>query len=302
MTTIPSPADIARIRESARHTDGTFGEHARTAPEVRLAGGRCRARDLDAWLGSASRFTIDGILHSRRNGPDRFMTLQFSTDPDHLEQMRKLSDREGIQGVAVKDPSAGRNVSRYPSDRVLEVHVFFEGQHEKCFVSPARLVELTHAWFTSGQDEPLVTTETEEDSPHTQANYARMNPFSNRYRDNRTRPSGMKDYATWWKEPTGERGLGFMDGDSVVVTETGFDLLEMKNGHGPLEDRMKTGQRMTLEAWGKLDGCRAFAVDENGDSDATDIVEFSGGRGISYETTLGEFRDTLVEDTGLYTG
>ncbi|OZB84380.1 hypothetical protein [Microbacterium sp. 13-71-7] len=323
-------ADTARrLREQARRTDGRFGEQARTAPDVTLptASGAAavygrinsprtlprrytpdevrrllavvkhvRARNVDVWLGDARRFTIDGIMHSRRGGRDRFLTLQFSTDPSHLKQMQDLSDRDGMQGIAIRDPQEGRPGARYDPERVLEVHVFHQGRAAVQFVSPARLVELTHQWFASGQDEPLVTAHTEDDTPATQQNYRAMNPFSNRYRDDRTRPSGMRDYATWWREPAEQRGLGFMDGDSCVVTERGFDLLELKNGHGELEGRMKAGQRMTLEAWGRLEGCRAFAVDENGTSDRTQVVEYSGGRGIAYESSLAEMHDRLTAD------
>lgn len=290
-----SPSAIAD-RELHRRTSGQFGDIPHSGPDVSLPPRRrCSARDLDVWLGDARRFTIDGILHSRRGGTDRFLTLQFSGDPEHLEQMRRLSDRNGMQGVAVVDRSAGKVGARYDPERVLEVHVFFNGEQSKRFVTPARLVELTHAWFKSGQDAPLVTNEDEDDTPTTQANYRAMNPFSNRYRDHSTNPGGMRDYASWWKEPQDEKGLGFMDGDSVVVTEECFDLLEMKGGHGPLEDRMKRGQQMTLEAWGKLDNCRAFVIDENGTSDNTSVVAYSGDDKWVYDTTLDELRSTLVE-------
>lgn len=288
-----SPADFARIREAARHRDGTFGEHLHTAPEVGL-NTRCRARDVDVWLADAQRFTIDGILHSAKKGSDRFMTVQFSTDPEKTEQMRRLSERKGMQGIAIVDNQEGRRGAKYDPERVLEVHVFFAGEEEKCYVSPARLVELMHEWFFSGRDIPIVEADTEDDTPTTQANYQRMLPFSNRYRDDTTNPGGMRDFASWWKEPQEMRGLGFMDGDAVVATEAGFDLLELKGGYGPLDDRMKSGQSRTLEAWGKLAGCRAYAVDEGGTSEATDVIEYSGGPGISYRTSLTDLRDALV--------
>lgn len=285
-----TPAEVRR--ESARSTDGRFGAQPRNPAEVGFDG--VRARDVNVWLGDAQRFTLDGIMHSARGGNDRFLVTQFEATATNLQQMKGLCSRGGMQGIMVWDRARGRRGARYAADTPLDVAVFHGGRAFKLRVTPARLVQATHAWFYSGKDEPILTPDTCADTPTTQAEYAAMRPFTNRYRDDLSNPGGMQDFASWWREPrVSDRGLGFMDGDALVVTETGFDLLETKGGHGPLEARMKTGQIRTLEAWGKVPGCRAFAIDEGGTVGSTAVVEYTADGVYAYDTSLYELRDTL---------
>lgn len=123
------------------------------------------------------------------------------------------------------------------------------------------------------------------------------------WRDQTRIPRGMQDFARWWRPIPGNAAVSPSDVDALLHTKHGdrFLMLEFK----PARGRVTTGQRRTLLAFSRKEGCQALVVfDPHSRDDSRtpydpelvlDVVLYTGGREVPESVTVARLVQAMHE-------